>query len=147
MMTDSYLQAIEAASSFVASCLGAIALLYSMIAYTRSLRIANYNELDKNYQTLLNIALANPSFTTPEEIISQEQRHKYDIYAFMVWNFLEAIYDKSIKDKYLKETWLPIIEVEGATHSKWFMREDNKPKFKEVFYNYVETLLKKNSVI
>ncbi len=116
-----------------------------MCAYTRSLRVSQYNELDKTYLTLLQMAMQNPYFVKPDEITAKEQREKYNLYAFMVWNFLEAIYDKCLKDENLKETWLPIIGVEGQLHSKWFRLKENKDKFKSSFYDFVIELLDSNA--
>ena len=141
MMTVTYLQTIQATAALISSCLAGTALLYSMIAYTRTLKISHYNELDKAYQTVLNIAFQNIYLVKHELITTKEQQDKYDIYAFMVWNFLEAIYDKCMKDKHLKETWLPILCVEGRLHYKWFIREDNSDKFKTIFYTYMDSLL------
>ncbi len=141
MITVTLLQTIQATTALLAACLSGTALLYSMVAYTRNLKVSHYNELDKAYQTLLNIAFQNPFLVKPEIITTNEQKEKYDIYAFMVWNFLEAIYVKCTKDEHLRETWVPIIEVEGKLHFAWFKREDNKPKFKDIFYKYVESLI------
>jgi hypothetical protein len=128
-----FVQIIQAIAALISCCLASTALIYSMCAYTRSLRVSQYNELDKTYLTLLQMAMQNPYFIKPDEITTKEQREKYDIYAFMVWNFLEAIYDKCMKDKNLKETWLPIIGVEGQLHSTWFKHKENKDKFKSSF--------------
>lgn len=140
MMATTY-QALQALAAVISSVLAGTALLYSIFAYTRNLKISHYNELDKSYQVLLNIAFQNPFIIKPETITSKEQQDKYDIYAFMMWNFLESIYDKCMKDNALKATWEPIICVEGNLHHKWFMRDDNKPKFKAIFCEYVENLL------
>ena len=142
-MTVTYLQIMQAVASLISSLLAGTALLYSMTAYTRTLKTSHYNELDKNYLTLLNVALATPYLIEPGTITTKEQQEKYNIYAFMVWNFLEAIFDKSLTDKHLKETWIPIIEVEGQIHYNWFKREENKSKFKDRFYTYVVSLLDK----
>lgn len=136
-----YIDSLNAVASFLAALLGGGALLYSMVTYTKSLKISHYNELDKTYNSLLRLALRYPYFVNPSEITTEDQHKKYNIYAFMVWNFLEAIYDKCLDDKVLKDTWLPIIEVEGSVHYNWFRREENKPKFKESFYQYITNLL------
>jgi len=137
MLNDTTIQLVQAISSLIAICLGGSALFYSIFAYTRALKAAHYNEIDKAYQTLLNIAFHNTFVLNPETITTEEHKEKYDIYAFMVWNFLETIYDKCMTDKQLQDTWLPIIAVEGKLHYAWFKREDNRPKFKDEFYKLV----------
>ena len=66
-----------------------------------------------------------------------KKRHEYDVYAFMVWNFIETIYDKCQNDRTLKETWGCIIIEEGQRHREWFLRAENKPKFKDRFHRYI----------
>lgn len=145
VIEGNFVQAVQATAALISSCLATTALIYSMHAYARALRVSQYNELDKTYLTLLQMAMQNTYFVKPDEIADKEQQEKYNLYAFMVWNFLEAIYDKCIKDEHLKETWLPIIQVEGSLHSKWFKRPDNRDKFKSVFYDYVIALLDPNN--
>ena len=140
-MTVTTLQIIQVITALISACLASTALLYSMVAYTKNLKVSHYNELDKAYQTVLTFAFNNMYLVKHELIVTQEQQEKYDIYAFMVWNFLEAIYDKCMKDKHLKETWEPIMRVEGRLHYKWLMREDNSDKFKPILYKYVNELL------
>ncbi|MDZ4081712.1 MAG: hypothetical protein U1E10_02155, partial [Bdellovibrionales bacterium] len=65
-----------------------------------------------------------------------------DLYAFMVWNFIETIVDRCQNNKALSETWSPIILVEAKKHYAWFVKPENKDKFKESFRNYVSELMK-----
>ncbi len=140
-MEVSSINIIQALAALISSLLAGTALLYSMFAYTRNLKVSHYNELDRIYQSLLTLAFHSTYLTQPETITTKEQQEKYDIYAFMVWNFLESIYDKCLKDEHLRDTWVPIIEVEGILHNKWFKREENMPKFKPQFSNFIEKLL------
>lgn len=123
---------------FLALILAVVAFAYYIWDNKNKTRISHYNQLDSAYQVLLTLAFENTYLRKPGTFDSPEQIEKYDIYAFMVWNFLEAIYDNCMKDKSLIETWGPIIEVEGALHIEWFKNISNKVKFKQAFYHYVE---------
>lgn len=121
----------------VAAILAMAALLYTVITFTKSLRTSHYTELDSMYFDLLKTALEKPYLVNKLVNRSGNQRVEYDIYAFMVWNFLEAIYDRSKKDKHLCDTWFPIIDCENEKHREWFGRTENARKFKNEFHQFI----------
>ncbi|MFT6076874.1 MAG: hypothetical protein ACJA02_000120 [Myxococcota bacterium] len=135
----SFAQIISVLTPFIAAILGGTALLHSMRSHTKALVASSYTEIDKSYFALLNIALQNPDFLRPETITSKEQKDRYGVYSFMVWNFLESIYDKCMDSQHLKETWMPIILTEGELHFEWF--KNNQDNFKQSFCDFSKKLI------
>ncbi|HYS20412.1 MAG TPA: hypothetical protein VEO73_04930, partial [Gemmatimonadales bacterium] len=69
-------------------------LFYSVWSFRTTLRDSYYAELDRVYFDLLRIGMEHPDLldfpTAPEPSKARE----YDAYAFMVWNFVETVFDR-----------------------------------------------------
>ena len=122
-----------------ASIMAIVALIYSMTTFRKSLQTSNYTELDSMYFDLLKVALEKPHLNNPMAARSDDQKIEYDIYAFMVWNFLEAIYDRCGNNEHLCRTWYPVIDAENRKHREWFDYPDNKYKFKGAFHEFIRS--------
>ncbi|HSG60700.1 MAG TPA: hypothetical protein VLA24_04625 [Pseudomonadales bacterium] len=131
-------QSLDVLFGGVASVLSVVAVIYSMTTFKKSLTTSHYSELDNMYFELLKIAIEKPHLTMPNTPRTQEQQAEYDIYAFMVWNFLEAIYDRGKDGKSLCQTWYPIIDSEMQMHQDWFDQASNTVKFKEEFVSFIQ---------
>ena len=124
--------------------LAAIAILLYVIFWFRDKTASAYDIFDSTYLELLKTALDHPSFRNPD--VTSNYRHEfsgndciqYEIYAFMVYNFCETIYDKG--DKELMKTWEVIIETESILHAEWFRNPENRKKFKPSFCDYIMDL-------
>jgi hypothetical protein len=90
------------------------------------------------YFEILKEALAKPHLVRQNIVRNEEQDVEYDLYAFIVWNFLESIYDRCMLDEALQTTWFPIIETEGELHLLWIQNPKNSRKFKKEFLNFIE---------
>ena len=55
----------------------------------------------------------------------------------MMWNFLEAIYDRSKDGLELCDTWYPIIDSEMQLHLTWLHQPHNTIKFKDEFLVFI----------
>jgi len=130
-------EAFGTIASAVSSILAIAALLYSMTTYRKSLQLSHYSELDTLYADLLKTALDKPHLCDPHAKRSAEQAIEYDIYAFLVWNFLETIVDRCKRDKHLRSTWYPVIDTENRKHRHWFERDENRHKFKASFHEFI----------
>jgi len=130
--------AIAAILQGVAAIIAYSALRYSVTTFTKSLTVSNYSELDKMYFDLLKTAVEKPHLIDPNGARSRDQRREYDTYAFMVWNFLETIYDRCQDAAVLCVTWYPVIDAENCRHRKWFDDPENRPKFKQPFRDFIE---------
>jgi hypothetical protein len=140
----------------IAEALGSIGivftLLYSVWSFKTTLRDAYYAEIDRVYFELLKIGLERPellSYPTrqpspdsPDSPTSPDpaKADQYGAYAFMVWNFLETIFDRcqGWSKRRLRETWFPIIAAENALHRGWFELPDNRRRFKQRFVRFIE---------
>lgn len=126
----------------VGGIIGASALLYSMIVYKESVMLSHYSELDATYAGLLEKAIEHPHFVAANPERDATEKVQYDLYAFMVWNFIETIVDRCQNNKSLNETWSPIVLVEAKKHYAWFIKPENEDKFKASFRSYIHELLK-----
>ena len=130
--------AVQGITSSIGTLLAAIALLYSMTSFKKTLKYVHYDDIDKNYFELVKIAFENPYVRSPEQISAPQEAEKYNLYAFMMWNFLEAIHDRCLEDSELRETWMPIIQSEGRRHRGWLAEPENAANFKSSFITYVD---------
>jgi hypothetical protein len=129
--------AIGALSQGFASIMAIAALIYSMTTFRKSLETSHYTELDSMYFDLLKVALEKPHLNKPIVALSDDQKIEYNIYAFMVWNFLEAVYDRCERNKHLCKTWYLVIDTENQKHREWFDQPGNKHKFKDTFHEFI----------
>ncbi len=130
--------AVGAILQGVAAIIAYFALRYSLTTFTKSLTESNYSELDRMYFDLLKTAVEKPHLIDPNGARSRDQRREYDTYAFMVWNFLETIYDRCQDATALCVTWYPVIDAENRRHRAWFDDPENRPKFKQPFRDFIE---------
>lgn len=130
--------AISALMSILATMMAIFALIYSMRMYRKTMQIVHYGEIDKMYFEILKEALAKPHLVRKNSERSADQEVEYDIYAFIVWNFLESIYDRCMLDTNLQKTWFPIIETERKIHLPWIQEDENRAKFKAEFLSFIE---------
>lgn len=125
----------------LATLLAAVAILLYVFFWFKDKTISSYDVFDATYMDLLKIAMENPSFRNYdytknyEAVFMDDEKIRYELYAFMCWNFCETIFDK--QDKVLMKTWEVIIKSESQLHAKWFENFDNKNKFKSSFREYV----------
>ncbi len=131
----------------IAEALGSIGivctLFYSVWSFKTTLRDAYYAEIDRVYFELLKIGLERPELLTyPSSPASPDpaKASQYGAYAFMVWNFVETIFDRcqGWSKRRLRETWYPIIASENALHRAWFEAPDNRRRFKQRFVRFIE---------
>jgi len=101
--------------------------VYSVIpnldSIARSSRFTHYAELDSMYFEILRLGLAEPYLRNPGtdwRAMGDARREKYEIYALIVWNFIETIRDRCVEDEELKWTWAPAMIVESRIHKAWF---------------------------
>jgi hypothetical protein len=97
-----------------------------------------YSQLDSVYYAIQRDIIFHPHLAEPLGEKNPGQRAQYEAHAFMVWNFIEAIYDYSVNDKELMETWSVIIRYESERHRKWFLDAENRPKFKKRFRDFID---------
>lgn len=130
--------AISSIMGVIATTLAIFALLYSMRTYRKTMQVVHYGELDKMYFEILKEALNKPFLLRQNHERSFDEETQYNTYAFIVWNFLESIYDRCMLDHALQKTWFPIIEAERKIHLPWIQEVENRDKFKAEFLSFIE---------
>jgi len=115
-------------------------LFYSVWSFRTTLRDSYYAELDRVYFDLLRIGLEHPELLDFPVSRDPSKAREYDAYAFMVWNFVETVFDRcqGWSKRRLRETWYPVIAEENARHRDWFNLPENRRKFKEPFCRFID---------
>lgn len=131
---------VQAVAETVAAVGIVFTLFYSIWSFTRALRDGYYAELDRVYFELLKIALERPYLLEFPATPDPSKQREYDAYAFMVWNFVETVFDRcqGWGKKRLRDTWYPVIKAENDLHRKWFDVPTNRSKFKQHFCQFIE---------
>jgi hypothetical protein len=130
--------AISSIMGVIATTLAIFALLYSMRTYRKTMQVVHYGEIDKMYFEILKEALNKPFLLQQNRECSFDEETQYNTYAFIVWNFLESIYDRCMLDHTLQKTWFPIIEAERKIHLPWIQEDENRAKFKAEFLKFID---------
>lgn len=127
--------------SSTATILAAIAILLYIIIWYKDKSSSSYDVFDSTYLDILKTGMENPSFRNSDltnsylSSFSGDEKIKYEIFAFISWNFCETIFDKG--DKELMKTWSVVIDAENELHRKWFDNPENSKKYKESFRNFI----------
>ena len=117
----------------------AIGIPYAIRTAARDERDTFYATLDRTYFEIKKLIIEHPHLAQPNPAgKTREQLIQYDAFAFIVWNFVEAIYDYSKQEKVLQVTWGCILRYEAGVHSAWFRRPENNKKFKPAFIHHIE---------
>jgi hypothetical protein len=123
--------------------LAILSIVVSVYVFLKTKSGKAYTDVDGMYMQLLKIAMDNPCLRKPDKIMSIKeeeeriiQKEKYDLYAYMVWNFIETIYDNSWIN--VSETWQPTIQLEAQLHKMWLKEEGNQKKFKIKFLQFIK---------
>lgn len=121
--------------------------------------MAHYGELDRMYAELLKQGVDRPylrNHMTKRAVRglakNLDVEAEYDVYAYAVWNFIEAVYDR-LQDptlntwfrddklnRSLHETWEPVIKTEHFLHKGWFEADDHRNRFKYRFGEFVDRI-------
>ena len=133
--------------TFVSIVIAFISLVISIIVSVSSQKRDAYVTLDGQYKDLLNIGIKSPSLRNPiitcnyKKLLKDDKNlyYQYLSYAYMIWNFLETIYDFASKNADLSKTWAPVLHQENKLHYRWFL--DNKHLFKKKFQDFVTNYL------
>lgn len=124
-----------------------IAIVVSIYAARQSRNDTLYQDLDALYMEVLKLGMGNPRFVNPDYTLNYrvafqgDELHKYQTYAYMVWNVCESIVDRR-EDKKLFATWKPVVDAEYRRHHAWLNDTENHHRFKTEFMTYIQTELK-----
>jgi hypothetical protein len=114
------------------------AIIISIVTFRRQIETEHYKLIDQMYFNIKAIALQEPAFNDPNAArASPALAAKYEVYAFMVWNFLETVYDSCEDDRSLRETWQPVLAYEAMLHRDWLNRPENRGRYKKQFLEFM----------
>lgn len=122
--------------------LSAIAIYLYIVLWKKDKTDGSYDVFDSTYKDLLAVALDHPELrnehktTSYQTSFSDDNRIRYETYAFMCLNFCETLYDRGNEE--LMHTWGVVIEIEYQLHKSWLKEESNKLKFKTEFVEFLE---------
>jgi hypothetical protein len=126
---------ILTAIAFIATL---VAGIVSLRRFAQTLKNAHYAELDKLYFDIIKLGIDRPWLVEPHSAEARGNPSAYGVYAFLMFNFLETIYDRVPGNDYLCRTWYPIIRHEYALHGDWLREGANKGRFKKEFITFLE---------
>jgi len=130
------------ALSNVAMAMGTIILAlgipWSIRTSAREEKNTFYGSLDTMYFELQKLQVEHPHLSNPSTNKTAAEMIQYDVYAYMVWNFMESIVDYSKAEQSLAVTWSPALRYEARAHAKWFRKTENRKKFKTAFVDYID---------
>ena len=99
-----------------------------------------YAILDEQYLEILKIIVEKPHLADQAQVRDPLQDTEYSAFAFIVWNFIESIFDYCEKDESLRESWHHILVLESKRHLDWFNCPQNRAAFKARFADYIDQL-------
>jgi len=108
------------AASALSLLLIVLGLIVGGLRYLRSEKHDHYTELDSFYIQILLSRVDKPWLW--DKNLAQSGKDEplaarmYEQHAYMVWTFLETIYDRVEMSKRLQITWQPIIRTEGSRY-------------------------------
>lgn len=115
-----------------------LAVYSSNSEFRKQFRAETYSKLDAMYFNLQQLAMNDPRVAHPHRQTAEPGfSERYDVYAFMVWNFIETIYDLCDKKDDLPKTWALIVEREARLHRDWFCAASNFSSFKPEFRDWL----------
>jgi hypothetical protein len=97
-----------------------------------------YTILDEQYSDILRLVIERPYLSDQAQTRTAKQELEYQAFAFMVWNFIESIYDYCYQDEGLSESWHPVLVLESAKHASWFADPRSRLGFKHRFTAYID---------
>jgi hypothetical protein len=130
--------------SLVSVCISLVAIVLSYLSYKKQLNSQAYSDIDSMYLEVLKLGLEYPDlrnrlkaskyYALPKDDVF---RIRYETYAYVCWNFCEAIFDRQKKasgELKILSTWIPVFLEENKLHQVWFSHNSRlfKNFFKEI---------------
>ena len=137
--------------SIISIAISLVALIISIITYNRTRSFEKYNFSDQRLHDLLEISLNNAKFCDPEftnnynskKVKIDPEYQRYDVYAMMIWNYLQVLFDYYGKRSILSDRnpCSGVVEYWSILHSRWYFEEGNR----EYYDDYFEKIIKKQA--
>lgn len=124
---------------YIAIAVSFVAILVSVYTFNKTSFFNKYQQVDEMYMSILKIGIEHPAFRDAsktknyEENFYDDEKIKYENYAYIVWNFCETLHDRDFSED---ETWKGALKYENNLHSDWF-NKNSKNLYKEKFIKYI----------
>jgi hypothetical protein len=140
--------------SVVAILVSVATCIQAQWEFRKTTEFQKYAELDGTYREILAMAVEKPHLRKPEECTGGSNLREYDAYAYIVWNFLETVFDRSdrkgrgdgTKEVVMDPTWKPVFDHESKLHAEWFASGRSEGKFKKPFQDFAIGNLKERGL-
>ena len=119
--------------------LSAYAIYLYIVLWKKDKSDGSYDVFDAFYKDILFKGMDHPELRNPEYTRDYKNKYldndrvRYEAYAFLTINFCETLYDRGNKD--LLYTWQDVIYVELDLHNNWL--KDNQNKYKKEFLDFL----------
>jgi len=119
--------------------LSAYAIYLYIILWKKDKTDGSYDVFDAFYKDILFKGMDHPELRNPvntsdyKNKFLDNDRVRYEAYAFLTINFCETLYDRGNDD--LLYTWQDVIFVELDLHNNWL--KDNQNKYKKEFLDFL----------
>lgn len=145
---------IETIIALISAIIAVLSVIFSVILSLSDRGKDDYLAIDEQYKDILKEGMKNPALRDPKmcckydsyKETDREFYLKYNTYAYIVWNFLETIFDfshdKKEKHRRLYEIFLPAIIQENKLHYHWFRLNNYlfEASFQDFVFNIVNQL-------
>jgi len=139
--------AIDIITTVTTTLIAIVAFIFSWLSYSRTVENEKQRIIDDKIFQILEINLQYPDFDksdftnsynkNPEKKISKQ----YEIYATMVWNFLEQLYSYYGKKKLKKSEYWSAFLYWSNLHYSWFSNPDFSTSYSKKLREFVDESL------
>ncbi|MEK6567515.1 MAG: hypothetical protein AABZ27_02095 [Candidatus Omnitrophota bacterium] len=108
-----------------------LALGISIWTWKSTHKVGRYEKADELLLEIHKIELEHPEFHNPEwckQALNHNDlkiRGSYDVFACIVWNFLETLYNRFGEKDLRKSAFYPAMKELSRQHREWFLKEPN----------------------
>jgi hypothetical protein len=123
-----------------------VALGFSIISFIRTKMHEKYKIGDDKLLDILKINLQYPEFdnlkfTNNYDTCSDKKLSKqYEIYAIIIWNYLELLFDYYGRRRIKKIGFWGALEYWSDLHYKWFSKKENYCAYPKPFIEFIENI-------
>ena len=136
--------------SIVSAAISAMALIVSIVTWRKAHRESRYDPADTELFELLKLELEHPEFRSDEwcanALVSSDPavHRAYEIFAMMIWNYLEGLYERFGEKELAKGSFAGVIRDFGGRHMGYLKFGNNATYYDADFRKFVEKVLEEN---
>lgn len=134
-------------NDYISLALSVVAVILSIYVWIRNRSSERYRILDDRLLSILQINLDYPefddaAFTSKYDHSDNERlRQQYEIYAMIVWNFLESIFGYYGERGIKRSSFFGVLRYWSTLHQTWLSQQEEKSDYAPKFRRYVARVL------